>query len=121
LTARLALTLGGGAIIGVLVLLAAAAAGKGERKWHFGLGGTAWGFALAWMALADCPGPGATPGQMSNIAFPVLLGGLVIWPVVMAWGQPRWFWRWLAAQLVVALALAPAFVLGVLVALCNFT
>lgn len=115
------LTLGTGAIVGLLVLLAALAGGQARRKGTFGLGGVAWGTLMAWLVLTDCTHTHIGGGRLSDIALPLFFGGIIAWPVAMAWRQPNWFWRWLAAQLIVVLTVVPMYLLAVVSALCNFT
>jgi hypothetical protein len=113
----LSLILGGA--MGLLVLGGAAVAGRPEKRW-FWLGGTAWGTLAAGLMLTDCLfGPG--PSLVSKAAFPIYAGGLVLWPVVLVWRRPDWFWRWVAAQAVLLLSLGPALVGAVAAALCTFS
>lgn len=108
-----------GLVIGLLVLGAAWAAGR-RHKTLFWMGGTAWGILLSWLILTDCIRP-IGHGPLGDIALTIYFGGLVIWPVGLAWGQPRWWLRWLLAQLVMLLTLAPAFLVAIVSALCSFT
>ncbi len=119
-TQRLALlSLTVGAVMGLLVLAAAAAAGR-EKKLIHGLAGTAWGALASGLLLTDCLAAGG-PGPISEAAFPLYYGGVIIWPIVLVWGQPRWGLRWLGAQLLLLLTALPAFVVAVASAYCTLT
>ncbi|HYF94535.1 MAG TPA: hypothetical protein VD969_20140 [Symbiobacteriaceae bacterium] len=117
--ALLALVIGG--ILGLLVLGAAAAAGR-QKRLPFWLAGTAWGLLTAGMMLSDCAaGAGMGPGALSRSAFPVFFAGLAGFPVAVIWGQKPWLLKWFLAQLILLVAIAPAFFTAVISALCSFT
>lgn len=116
---RLALaSLGVGAIMGLLVL-AAAAVGGNQRKLYHWLIGTGWGSVVTSLMLTDCLN-GGRPGPISEAAIPLFFGGLALWPAVMVWGRRPWFWRWLGAQLVMLVNIGPAFMVAIVAALCIF-
>lgn len=118
LTQRLALvSLGLGAVMGLLVLAAAAAAGRPKKVAPW-LTGTAWGIVSTGLLLTDCLSSGG-PGPVSEAAFPIFYGGVVAWPILLVWGRPRWLLRWLFAQLIMVLTAGPAFLAAVAAALCS--
>ncbi len=118
ITLRLALAsvLAGGAMGGI-VWLAAVAAGRTVRLPYW-LGGTGWGILTAGLLLTDCLHHIGS-GPVSEAAFPLYFGGLLAWPVALAWRQPRWLMRWLLAQAALLLTLGPAFLVAVAAALCG--
>lgn len=117
-TLRLALaSLVVGAILGLLVLAAAAAAGA-TKKWIHWLAGTAWGVLSSGLLLTDCL-HGRGPGPVSAASFPIFYAGVLLWPGVLAWRQPRWGLRWLYAQLIMLLTAIPAFLVAVAAAFCT--
>jgi|GEM_PF-2796429 len=110
-----------GGIIGLMVLAAAAVAGR-QRKVPYWLAGTGWGMVVTGLSLADCLiGSGRGPSFISDMAVPLFFGGVLVWPVALSWKHPRWALRWLAAQGVMLLTVAPAFIAAVGGALCSFT
>lgn len=108
-----------GAVLGLLVLAAAAAAGR-TRKLPFWLSGTAWGIITSGLALSDCLHK-AGSGPVSDAAFPVFFGGLLLFPVLLVWRQPYWFLRWILAQSVLVLCIGPAFLVAVIGAMCTLS
>jgi hypothetical protein len=108
-----------GGVLGLLVLGAAAAAGR-PRKLPFWLGGTAWGVVAIMLVMTDCVHPGLGPGKVAGVAFPIYFAGLVGFPVAMVWGQRPWLLRWFLAQVVLLVSIAPAFLAAVVSALCTF-
>lgn len=119
-TQRLALlSLAVGAIMGLFVLAAAAAAGQ-PKRWVHWLAGTVWGVLSTGMLLTDCL-HGNGPGPVSDAAFPLYYLGVLIWPVVLAWGKARWGLRWLYAQSLMLLTAIPGFLVAVAAAFCTLT
>lgn len=119
-TQRLALiSLALGALMGLLVLAAAAAAGRTRRVVPW-LIGTAWGVLCTGLLLTDCLS-GRGPGPASEAAFPAYYGGVIAWPAALVWGRPRPALRWLFAQLVMLLTAGPAFLAAVAAAFCALT
>ncbi|HWI64257.1 MAG TPA: hypothetical protein VNT75_20655 [Symbiobacteriaceae bacterium] len=118
-TARLALlSLLIGGVQGLLVLGAAAAAGR-PRKLPYWLAGTAWGLLTTGMLLSDCAGPNLGPSAFARAGYPVFFAGLAGFPVALVWGQRPWVLRWLLAQVVLLVSIAPAFLAAVVSALCS--
>jgi hypothetical protein len=108
-----------GAILGVIIFAAAAAAGR-DRKLPFWLSGAVWGTLTAVLALSDCLHTTGT-GLISGAAFSIFFGGLLLFPVIMAWRQRYWGLRWLFAQCVVALCIGPMFAAAVVAAACTLS
>lgn len=108
-----------GAVMGLLVLAAAAAAGRPKKLLPW-LIGSAWGVLYAGLLLTDCLARRG-PGPLSEAAFPIYYTGLFAWPAALAWGRPKWGLRWLYAQMIMLLTAIPAFVTAVAAALCNLT
>ena len=120
-TQRLALAsfiLGG--ILGLLVLGAAAATGNRHRM-RYWLGGTVWGILSIGLVLTDCLRPATGYGPASEAAFPLFFAGVLGFPAALVWGQKPWGLRWVYAQLIMLVALAPGFMAIVAAALCAFT
>lgn len=110
-------SVGAGALLGLLVLGVAVVAGRRERVAAW-LGGTVWGVLAAGLMLTDCLHAGG-PGPVSELAFPVFFSGLLLWPALLVWGQDRWYLRWPLAQLLLLLALGPAFVVATAATMCT--
>lgn len=108
-----------GVVLGLLVLGAAAAAGR-PRKLPFWLAGTAWGVLATALVLTDCLRPGLAPGKVSGLAFPLYFAGVVGFPVALVWGQRPWLLRWVLAQVILLVTVPPAFLAAVVSALCSF-
>ncbi|HWI51257.1 MAG TPA: hypothetical protein VNT01_03835 [Symbiobacteriaceae bacterium] len=112
------LTLAIGGIVGLLVLGAAAAAGR-QRKLPYWLAGTAWGLLATGMLLSDCAGPGLGPSALARSAYPLFLAGVTGFPVALVWGQRPWALKWFLAQVIMLVTLGPAFLAAVISALCS--
>lgn len=112
------LTLVMGGVVGLLVLGAAAAAGR-PRRLPYWLAGTAWGIITAAMLLSDCTGSRLAPSVLARSAYPVFFAGLIGFPISLVWGQRPWLMRWFLAQLILLLAAGPAFIAAVISALCS--
>jgi hypothetical protein len=113
----LALLVGG--ILGLLVLGAAAAAGR-PRKQPYWLAGTIWGILTSAMLLSDCAGSNLGPSFLARAAYPVFFAGVAGFPVVLVWGERPWALKWFLAQGILLLSVGPAFVAAVISALCSF-
>lgn len=114
--ALLSLFIGG--ILGLLVLGAAAAAGR-PRKLPYWLAGTAWGLLTTGMLLSDCAGANLGPSTIARAGYPVFFAGLAGFPVALVWGQRPWLLKWLLAQVILLVSVAPAFLAAVVSALCS--
>lgn len=105
-----------GGVMGLLILMAAAAADRQPKLWLF-LAGIGWGVLATALLLTDCYYQRG-PGPVSNTAFPVFFAGVFAWPAYLAWRQRLWPLRWVLAQLVMLLTLLPAFGVAVAAAMC---
>jgi hypothetical protein len=114
-----AVSLVAGGLMGLLVLGAAAVAGR-RRKGCLWLAGTAWGALTCGLLLTDCLGPQWYPAP-SAVAVPLLFGGVFGWPIALVWQRPQWFVRWVGAQLVMLLTAGPAYLILLVAALCALS
>lgn len=112
-----------GALMGWLVVGAAWVAGRRtHRSWTW-LGGFVWGAFATAMILSDCMRKSPGPGPLSDAALPLVVFGVIGWPLFLAylsWPAERWWLRWIAAQVVMLLNLAPVFLAGIVAVLCSF-
>ncbi|HYG57990.1 MAG TPA: hypothetical protein VD902_07985 [Symbiobacteriaceae bacterium] len=120
-TQRLALaTFVMGAILGLLVLGAAAVTGNKFRT-RYWLGGTLWGILSIGLVLSDCLNPATGHGPANGLAVPLFFAGTLGFPAALVWRQQGWVRRWLFAQLIMLVGVVPGFIALVAAALCAFT